>query len=69
VSLVRFTGFNALDPRNDTQVVELAPESVTSVVSARTGDGYDYTVIEAAGMRWQVRETVAEVNERIGAGL
>jgi hypothetical protein len=63
--LLEFTGFNPLDPRDNSQVVAIDSASISSVVSTKTGDGYDYTTITVGGGIFFVKETVEQVLEKV----
>lgn len=65
--LVKFTGFNPLHPTDDSQIVELDPSDVSSVVSSVTGDRKEFvTITTKAGAQYQVNGTISEVNEALG---
>jgi hypothetical protein len=65
--LVQFTGFNPIHPTDDSQTVELDPADVSSVVSSITGDRHDFiTITTKSGAQYQVKGTIAEINERLG---
>lgn len=62
---LKLTGFNPLHPTDDSQVVELESTTISGKESAMTGDRKNYTIIFAAGNEYQVKETVAEIDDMI----
>lgn len=65
--LVKFTGFNPLHPTDESQVVEIESSDIKGVVGSMTGDRNGYTtIVVSSGLEYWVKETVEQVNEKIG---
>jgi hypothetical protein len=67
--MIQLIAFNPLDFMDNSGIVSLDPKEVSAIVSARTGDGHDYTSVQEGQKVYWVKQTAQEVTDMVNEAL